>query len=399
MKISNQEAKLIFNNAKMFLINNWPNYNPSQGCLYEKEGIAYLINGDIITEIDSGKLNLHGSTVTNVEGVLTAIVDITEIDNQEEITAVLIHELFHVHQLINWKIISFPNPEFLITYPLIYENEIYRQQECELLTGIHKNNNGRLSHLINLRTHREKIIDTQYMDYENSIETVEGCAYYLENEYLRSLSKREFFGNNILEDIKLKDLSSGSYRLQYLSKGALLADAINKNIDDWKNTLETNEFTLYEIIKEYYTTDSYISGNQSEDDELKTRIKDKTDGDEIIKNELMKRDRLIEIIFENTPEVRMVDPMKMRGLSKGLIYHKSNIQLGRNEFFLRVKDTEILTTYTESIWKIESLFIPLSVSSYFKNRLFEHESENLTIKWLVKDIVINQNEIIRLFVA
>ncbi|XMB85290.1 hypothetical protein RJG79_07620 [Mycoplasmatota bacterium WC44] len=398
MKISKEEAKSIYYNAKTFLINNWPNYRPSQGCLYEKEGTAYLLNADLINETDSEKLNLHGSTVTNIAGVLTAIVDITEIDTQEEVTAVLVHELFHVHQMMNWKKISFPNPEFLITYPLIYENENYRQQENELLFDIHKNNNGNLNLLINLRTHREKIIEDQYMDYERSIETFEGCAYYLENEYLRLVRNSEFFGDNIFEDMKLKDLSSRSYRIHYLSKGALLADVVNKNIDDWKNILERNEFSLYEIVKEYYITDSYISNAQIENNELKTKIEEKIDNDECMKNEFMKSDNLIEIVFENTPEVRMLDPMKMRGLSKGMIYHESCIQLGRDEFFLRVNDTEVLTSYSDSIWKIENIFLPLKVSSYTKNELLEYESDKITIKWMVKEVMRNEKGITRIVV-
>jgi hypothetical protein len=104
---------------------------------------------------------------------------------------------------------------------------------------------------INLRENRHVLIG-DYLDYENSIETVEGPAFYLELQAYTDISALTF-NEGLKKYIKeLTDKRESSYHLRkscYISGLCicLLLAEINPN---WKETFFNSNRLLFDILKE-----------------------------------------------------------------------------------------------------------------------------------------------------
>jgi len=390
MKISKNEAKLIYINAISFLKENWPNYEASQGCLYEKEGFAYLVNETSIVKLLSKDHNLYGATYSSIDGVLTAIVDTNEICNKDEMTAVLIHELFHIHQLTKWEGISHPNPEYLITYPIKYENEYLRKKENMILVDILKSQKDMLDDFLQCREYRETYIENEYIEYENNIETYEGCAYYLENKFLKNLDESSELQNKRVSEMKLSNLNSMNYRRQYIAKGAFLTEVINIYIDDWKQNIENNGKTLIGLVKECYIPSKETHNIIIEEDgEIASMVSESVLTDEKLLESFMSKSNLFEICFDKEPNIYRVDPMNMRSISKNMIKHEKTLHVGNNEYYIKIDNLSVVTKFRDSIWKMRSIYLPLSftASNYKKNGMLFYKSGKVEIKWMVRDVL------------
>ena len=117
---------------------------------------------------------------------------------------------------------------------------------------------------------------------------------------------------------------------------------------------------------------------------------------EALEKEFMNRDNLVEICFDRYPNIHMIDPMNMRSVSDNMIYHESTLQIGNEEFIFKADDFGVITKYSDSIWKVKSIFLPLKIKDYKKSEVFNYKSDKIEIHWLVKDILINSNGVTKL---
>lgn len=169
----------------------WQGFARYDYALYDDKNV-YL--KDKVFPVDNRFL---GNTSIEYDNKYIAIWKVTESDkkNIDNLTASLIHEMFHAHQLANNEKRFFNDLEGL-NYPYNLEN--YKLRYCEsiyLADAIKEKELDRKENLfskfIKTRLKREKMI-SDFINYEKAIETVEGCAEYTALTALKQLSKNEY---------------------------------------------------------------------------------------------------------------------------------------------------------------------------------------------------------------
>src|SRR5699024_2691009 len=141
--------------------------------------------------------------------ISTAIVNLDNYKDTESIYSIIIHELFHGFQYLQGET-RFPNEMLGMNYPLLKENVEMRNRERNYLynaviSSVKEEKVNNLMSFINLRENRRVYID-KYIDYELSVETVEGPAFYVELHAYKQCSNKSYdeilnkYSNNLIDD-------------------------------------------------------------------------------------------------------------------------------------------------------------------------------------------------------
>lgn len=238
----------------------WPEFSLVAFALYDTESV-YLYNHPEFSSKHKSYYYMKwnekfngANTLILFEGFPTAIVNLKFYNNIESIYPIVIHELFHGFQHLQGEK-RFPDEVSGITYPLLAENiELRNRERSHLDHAVFSAGEEKISYLnkfIRLREMRRSFIDT-YLDYELSIETIEGPAYYMELLAYIQIS-------NCLFDEVLREYGKGltnekesSYflRKSCYSSGLFLCLLLDQISPDWKKTFFNTDKTLYEMVKE-----------------------------------------------------------------------------------------------------------------------------------------------------
>lgn len=189
-----------YENAEKVKSEIWEGMKIAPICLFRVNGPALLYNhpsppesfikvSDRLYIGEQKDLQLFGATQAEINGVLTAIVDygLNHYSCIEEVYAELFHELHHVYQRNFIKQIKFDNPAVLLIYPENYKNDglkLFEQETLYKLCFERDNNSFQklLNQFYSCRLQREQIIG-DFIRYEETVENMEGPAFYCEYKY------------------------------------------------------------------------------------------------------------------------------------------------------------------------------------------------------------------------
>ena len=245
------------------LNNYWVGFESVAYALYDKR-FVYLFNHPKMTKAPKGNYQILkrddqfvGCTLILYQDYPTAIVDLGLYKDYVSLYSIIVHELFHGFQYIQ-KEKRFADEILGITYPLIKENVELRNQERSYLyrAVLEKDRIKKkqlLTTFISLREKRTYIINNHLL-YENSIETIEGPAWYVElkayfkkgqqayNQVLKS------YGQQLMDDFE----STSNVRKSCYSSGLFICLLLDDFVPDWKESFWEKEETLYDLLKQVY---------------------------------------------------------------------------------------------------------------------------------------------------
>ncbi|WYP26904.1 hypothetical protein NSQ54_01975 [Alkalihalobacillus sp. FSL W8-0930] len=167
----------------------WPGFSVHAFTIYDEHD-AYLFhhplhkrNGTHVKRDDQ----FNGCTVILFDEHPTAIVDVRLYPNEKNLMAILVHELFHVHQHANAEN-RFPNEMIGMSYPLSIKNiELRTRERVELDKALKAKDTAltewHCKNFIELRLTRMNDME-EYVRYENLVEAIEGPAWYVESKAL-----------------------------------------------------------------------------------------------------------------------------------------------------------------------------------------------------------------------
>lgn len=165
---------ITFHTLSMF----WPGFSVHAFAIYDEHD-AYLFhhplhkkNGTHIKRDNQ----FNGCTVILLEGYPTAIVDVRLYPNEKNLMAILVHELFHIHQHVSGESRA-PNEMLGMTYPLSIKNiDLRTRERVELDKALKAKDTALIErhckNFIELRLTRMNDIE-EHVRYENLVETIE----------------------------------------------------------------------------------------------------------------------------------------------------------------------------------------------------------------------------------
>lgn len=242
------------------LSNYWPEFQPYAFAIYDAENV-YIYNHPLSSE---GEIlyvkrdeQFNGCTTIMYEGVPTAIVDRTLYPNDDELYAILTHEIFHVHQHQQGES-RFPNEILGMTYSLKLENMELRMKERNHLYRAVKEVDAKekykwIRKFIMIRESRIRLIN-EYVEYENFTETIEGPAWYVE---LQALKKNTKVPDHLLIESFIAKVIDPfqtfvNIRESCYYSGLCICLLLDHVVPDWKKAHFQTDKTLFEQLKDLF---------------------------------------------------------------------------------------------------------------------------------------------------
>ncbi|WP_339216420.1 hypothetical protein [Ornithinibacillus sp. FSL M8-0202] len=206
--------------------------------------------------MSNGMNNSGGAdTLILYEDYPTAIVNVEHYSDMERIYSIVVHELLHGFQHLQGEK-RFPNELLGMNYPLLKENIELRNRERQYLyhavMATTKEEQYRsLTQFIAARESRRTVMG-QYLDYELSIETVEGPAFYVESQAYRHKSHKAYADSLTTYRSSLLNNSESSRMLRKscYSSGLFLCSLLDELAPAWKETFFASDNLLYDMLKE-----------------------------------------------------------------------------------------------------------------------------------------------------
>ncbi|MFL0252775.1 hypothetical protein ACJDT4_20405 [Clostridium neuense] len=310
---------------------------------YKELPEGYYVDGKVA--IGKCTEKFAGNTIINLGGQCIVICNIDSLDeiiDLDKLYSKMVHEMFHGYQLENGDK-RFPNEELYFTYKFTGEFLALRIKEREYLLKavFEEDENIRkelISDFINTREYRCKLVGAG-INYEYSIESIEGTATYVEYKALQketSLPKKYIiakYGEKLIQSNELKD-----FRFSCYFSGMFIALIMDSLSECWQEEYSNSEVYLYNYLKEQiewtpkeivpqinaYT--SYILRNYEDSCKKELISFYINDG--------------YNIILQGKFSITEFDPINTVSLD-GKLLHKSSIKLN-NKYIIKEKT---LTTY------------------------------------------------------
>jgi hypothetical protein len=406
------------NNAKNEI---WNGMELAPICLYRVNGPALLYNHpnppnkcmQLTDKLYLGKqkdLQLFASTQMEINGTLTAIADYgaNSISCIEEVYAVLFHELHHVYQSNYINQIKFDNPAILLTYPENHENDAIKNYEQKILFRMCFEQDSLKFHTLlnqfySCRLKREQIIST-YIKYEESVENIEGPAFYCEYKFYNIFSstdnvlKNNYNNNHFFGILTNPYYGRNKLRERHLASGMAMCYILNKYFNNWQSDYYSKEISLYSY---------FISRFNPQKEELKVNSSffslSNFHTQQAIVEHQMSYDKFmnqpwtkITLEFSKTPKFEGFDPMNAESINDSIILHSTILKLSNgDENKLFINYDRAITLIDKEIWFVRKviLFAPKENILIKNNNIFI-DTKKINIAWTGKLKKKNENEII-----
>jgi hypothetical protein len=410
-----------YKNAEVVKNEIWEGMELAPLCLFRINGPALLYNhpsppesftrvADRLFIGEQQELQLFGSTQAEINDVLTAIVDYGRAgySGKEEVYAVAIHELHHVYQRNYIKQIQFDNPAVLLTYPENNLNDGLKLFEQETLYKMcfeqdRESFQMLLNQFYSCRLEREQIIG-DYLKYEESVENLEGPAFFSEYQYYSKFSpvnkavKKNYYEKHFFGPLTTPYYGRNSLRHRHLAAGMAMCFILDNNFDNWQSDYYSKELTLYdyfisrfkpqkknlEIDSVYYQLSAFhtpqeVLGHQNS-----------------LNNFLSQPGIRITLNFNKSPQFKGFDPMNAESVNDSTILHKTILRLsgsGNNEIFITNK--QAVTIIENKIWFVRKvhLFAP-EEGIMLDNNQIQVRVEGKTVNWSGSLKKQNEKEIV-----
>lgn len=410
-----------YNNADNAKSEIWKGMELAPICLFRVNGPALLFNHPnppenffrVADNTYIGKqkdLQLFGATQIEINGKLTAIVDygLTNYSCIEEFYAELFHEMHHVYQRTFIKQIGFDNPAILLTYPENYLNDGLKLFEQKTLYKMCFTKDSiafkrLLNQFYNSRLKRREIIG-DYLRYEETVESMEGPAFYCEyrfynhfaslNEVLKNnYNQKHFFG------VLTKPFyGRNSLRKRHLAAGMAMCIILDKHFANWQTDYYSNSLTLYDFfISKFNPQKEKLEIDQSYYDLSKFHTHNEILEHEISLNKFNTQQGIkVTLKFYQKPAFKGFDPMNAESINDSTILHKTMLKLSsgdNNSLFINNK--KAVTIIEQEIWFVKkAIFFAPEESILSKENRIAVNIEGISISWTGQLKMKDENEII-----
>lgn len=397
-----------YKNAEVVKSEIWEGMELAPLCLFRINGPALLYNhpsppesftrvSDRLFIGEQQELQLFGSTQAEINGVLTAIVDygLSGYSCKEEVYAVAIHELHHVYQRNFIKQIQFDNPAVLLTYPENNLNDGLKLFEQETLYKMcfeqdRENFQMLLDQFYSCRLEREQIIGN-YIGYEESVENLEGPAFYSEYQYYSKFSpvnkavKKNYYEKHFFGPLTTPYYGRNSLRHRHLAAGMAMCFILDNHFDNWQTDYYSKDLSLYnyfisrftpqkknlEIDPMYYQLSAFHTQQEIREHQISINKFNTQPGIRITLN------------FTENPQFKGFDPMNAESVNDSTILHKTILRLtgsGNDEIFITNK--QAVTIIENEIWFVKKviLFAP-EEDIILNNGRIEINTEGKSVNW------------------
>ena len=355
----------------------WKDFNLVAFALYDKENV-YLYNHPKFPphskpyHVFKWNKQFNGAnTLIIYEEYPTAIVNLDYYNDMENIYAIVLHELFHGLQYLQEEK-RFPNEFLGMTYPLLKENVELRNRERRCLynavTSTSKTQKlNYLKNFINLRENRRKYIEN-FLDYENSIETVEGPAFYVESHAYSHISskKHDIVLNKYGKDLLDNKESTFNLRKSCCSSGLFICLIIEEINPNWKDLFFETDKLLYDLLKDVVEWEA----NEISNVEISMNTKSIIDYIRKDKQHVFKEFESKEgyhLLITGDIISKGFDPMNIVANETQLL-HKNFLSILINDIEYHISQP-VITHYKEKYNLISKLHIVLDKEPVYKNGL------------------------------
>ena len=309
----------------------WSEFKEEPFALYNKEQVC-IIGHDALPNtftcikdsIYIGKVtdDFKGNTAIDFYGRKLAIVGLHYMDNIsiERLYSIVIHESFHVFQSRGDMYYMCGEPLGIFDYKFQEDNLFYRAVERTALEKAVKSKDMSdlllyLNRFIQYRNERMKLLGEEELQFELSLETVEGTAAYVEikalmsssgkalNEVLKTYEGVMKFSENTLKNFRQDCYFAGAYM-------GLILDRLDKDWTEKYNKYEKSPY-IYDFMIEAYNLYKEVEDNTrydhslNEDSELRVFIVDEIDKHEKRKQKLFEE-------FKNAYDIKVSIKYNMR---------------------------------------------------------------------------------------
>lgn len=323
----------------------WPGFKKTNFAIYDEKNVYFNDDYDIDIDLSKegsvfvGKVDnrFGGCTAIKINNHQVAIWDASYISKDmtiKKLASMIIHEMFHCFQLENKYEKGFPNEILGMNYPISIENISLRSLERNcLFQWISEINKDKKLDFVNiffsLREKREVLIG-EFIDYEESLESLEGTAVYAEFKALTQLHsnkkiliREDFFkGFNEINEENLK------IRYSSCAQGAILALIADEYLGNWKEKFQKSESHISNFLKENIKLGKKnIENKKINLDKVEKVIYAR---EEKINELFYDFDRIKENIVEEDIQIVLFDPMNIIKRNNESI-HKSFIKVKIDE--------------------------------------------------------------------
>ncbi|MEC1179576.1 hypothetical protein P9B03_13840 [Metasolibacillus meyeri] len=336
----------------------WGEFKPVAFAIFDDKEV-FLFNHPKCKEEPYIKLvkteEFYACTCILFEGVPTAIVDTSLYDSFEVIYSLLVHESFHVFQHLSEES-RYPNEIVGFNYPIDFKNIQLRIIERKSLFEAYITTDliERRKKINEFITYREKRLElfSDYVEYENLIETIEGPAFYVEYQALKDIScSKENVINKYAEQLLDNNLSHINIRGSCYNSGLCICLLLDGISEEWKMKFAKSKLDLYHFFREVYSTynptELIIPDNSEEVAEIMNIAQ---------KNKLTAFNRFnesegIKLTISGSIKIVGFDPMNITQLNMQAIHHNFlKLSVNNKEYFI---DKPVFTTFENNFRDVQ----------------------------------------------
>ncbi len=397
----------------------WPGMKIGPFCIYRSNGPIFLMNhpkppanatslGNGIYMLNQSEYTLMGTTQTEINHYLTAQnhYDQSFYISETQFYSELFHELHHVFQRNYIKKLQFDNPADILTYPEDYRNDAIKQYENELLlemlSGPAAQFKSNLNKFYSCRVIRKKIIGDKYLDYEKSVESLEGPATYCEYRYMKKFSSSEkeleYIHKRFFYSLAEPIYGREGLRNKNLLTGMSQCLLLSRNFKNWQQEYYASGLMLNDYFFSKFKPRQVklpdLSGYEARSRYFTNMEKEKHaqhfqafNGQAGLK---------ITLLFNSSPALKSFDPMHAEAINDSLVIHATSLKLGKdsNDYF-EMTNQAVLTVINKEVWFVKgvTLYVPQNAIQV-NGKTIICKTANVNINWRFINLEKRENEYI-----
>lgn len=414
-------AEQFYKKADQYKNTIWNGMKLAPICLFRADGPAMLYNHpdppiefrQLSDKLFIGRqkdLQLFGSTQMEINGTLTAIVDYGSVHFSciEEVYAELFHELHHVYQGNCIDHIKFDNAAILLTYPENPENDALKNLEQTVLFQMcfekdHDNFQALLNQFFSCRLKRKQIIGA-YLEYEESVENIEGPAFFCEYKYYNTLSGlpgslrdsyscQRFFGI-----LTTPYYGRSKLRQRHLASGLAMCYILDQHFSDWEIDYYSKDISLYNFfISRFKPEETSLTIDPSFFCLSAFHTRNTVSQHNLALEEFNDQAGVkVSLEYAKLPVIGGFDPMNAESINDSVILHSTILKLSNGEDnSLSINYYRAVSVIDKEIWNIKKviLYIP-EESIMVTNDKLHVDIDGVDISWKGTVKMKNDSEII-----
>jgi len=395
----------------------WPGMTIGPFCIYRLNGPIFLMNHpqppangtylrDSIYMLSQADYALMGTTQTEINHYLTAQNNYGQslYVSETQFYSELFHELHHVYQRNYIKNIQFDNPAEILSYPEDYRNDAIKQYEngllLEMLFGPSDQFKNNLNRFYSCRLQRKKIIGDKYLNYEKSVESLEGPATYCEYMYMKEFSSSEkeleYIHKRFFYSLVDPTYGRDGLRNKNLLTGMIQCLLLSQHFKDWQQEYYTSGLMLNDYffskfqplpvelpsLSEYEAKSRYFTNMEKEKHSQHLQAFNGQAG------------LRITLLFNSFPEFRGFDPMHAEGINDSLVLHSTLLKLGKDSSdYFNLTNQAVLTLINKQVWFVKgiTLYVPQDAIQ-FNGHTLVCNTPNVKINWRYLTLEKRENE-------